>query len=70
MSPFWCDIRQLSRRMPRRILSSMERRSTTGLEFCLVCGRDFVSMVRGVRSGSGSWRLPIGPDDFQVPRPR
>ena len=29
----------------------------TGLEFCLVCGRDFVSIVRCTRTGSGSWRL-------------
>jgi hypothetical protein len=35
----------------------MERRSTTGLEFCLVCRQDFVSMVRCTRAGSGTWWL-------------
>jgi hypothetical protein len=35
----------------------MERRSTTGLESCLVCGRDFVSMARCTRAGSGTWWL-------------
>lgn len=31
--------------------------STTGLEFCLVCGRDFVSMVRCTNAGDDSWWL-------------
>jgi hypothetical protein len=36
----------------------MERRSTpTGLESCLVCGQDFVSMARCTRAGSGTWWL-------------
>ena len=32
-------------------------RSTTGLEFCLVCGRDFVSVVRCTNAGDDSWWL-------------
>jgi hypothetical protein len=35
----------------------MERPSTTGLEVCLVCGQDFVSIVRCTRTGSGTWWL-------------
>jgi hypothetical protein len=35
----------------------MERRSTPGLEFCLVCGRDFVSVVRCTNAGDDSWWL-------------
>ena len=36
----------------------MERRSTpTGLESCLVCGQDFVSMARCTRAGGGTWWL-------------
>jgi len=35
----------------------MARRSTTGLEFCLVCGRDFVSVVRCTYAGDDSWWL-------------
>jgi hypothetical protein len=35
----------------------MERRSTTGLESCLVCEQDFVSMARCTRTGSGTWWL-------------
>ena len=35
----------------------MERPSTTGLECCLVCGQDFVSMARCTRAGSGTWSL-------------
>jgi hypothetical protein len=35
----------------------MNRPSTTDLEFCLVCGRDFVSMVRCTRAGDDSWWL-------------
>jgi hypothetical protein len=31
--------------------------STTGLEFCLVCRRDFVSMVRCTKSDGDSWWL-------------
>jgi hypothetical protein len=31
--------------------------STTGLEVCLVCGRDFVSMVRCNKAGGDSWWL-------------
>ncbi len=31
--------------------------STTGLEFCLVCGRDFVSVVRCTNAGDDSWWL-------------
>ena len=31
--------------------------SSTGLEFCLVCGRDFVSMVRCTNAGDDSWWL-------------
>jgi hypothetical protein len=58
----------------------MDQRSTTGLEFCLARGQDFVSMVRCNSAGSGSWRILllsqvealsraleldlIGPDDF------
>src|SRR5215213_3774458 len=57
MSHFRCDIRRLLRRFPRTILEFMEQRSTTGLEFCLGCGQDFVSMVRCTRAGNGSWRL-------------
>ena len=54
----------------------MEQRSTTGLEFCLVCGQDFVSMVHvkcldlermgsQVKAFSHALELDlIGPDDF------
>jgi hypothetical protein len=35
----------------------MERRPTTGLESCLVCEQDFVSMARCTRTGSGTWWL-------------
>jgi hypothetical protein len=37
----------------------MARRSTdhTGLEVCLVCGRDFVSVVRATNAGDDSWWL-------------
>ena len=35
----------------------MEPRSTTGLESCLGCGQDFVSMTRCTRAGNGTWRL-------------
>jgi hypothetical protein len=33
------------------------RRSTTGLEFCLLCERDFVSLVRCTNAGDDSWWL-------------
>lgn len=57
MSRPQCDIRPLLINFPPTILrrADMERRSTTGLEFCLGCGRDFVSMARCTRSGSGAW---------------
>jgi hypothetical protein len=35
----------------------MARRSTTGLEVCLVCGQDFVSVVRCTNAGDDSWWL-------------
>jgi hypothetical protein len=35
----------------------MEQRSSTGLDVCLECGEDFVSMVRCTRAGSGTWWL-------------
>jgi hypothetical protein len=35
----------------------MERRSTTGLEVCLVCGEECVSMARCTRAGNGTWWL-------------
>jgi hypothetical protein len=35
------------------------RRSTTGLEFCLLCGRDFVSVVRCTNAGDDSWWLHL-----------
>ena len=35
----------------------MERRSTTGLESCLVCGEDFMSMARCTRAGGETWLL-------------
>jgi hypothetical protein len=35
----------------------MARASTTGLEFCLVCRRDFVSVVRCTNAGDDSWWL-------------
>jgi len=31
--------------------------STNGLEFCLVCGRDFVSMVRCTKADGDGWWL-------------
>jgi hypothetical protein len=73
------DIRPLLPHLPRRILRPMEQRSRTGLEVCLVCRQEFVSMeqVRCVdleRMGSQveafSQALEldlIGPDDFQSP---
>jgi hypothetical protein len=33
------------------------RRSATGLEVCLLCGQDFVSLVRCTNAGSDSWWL-------------
>jgi hypothetical protein len=35
----------------------MEQRSTTGLEVCLVCRQEFVSMARCTRAGNGTWWL-------------
>ena len=35
----------------------MKQRSTTGLEVCLVCGQEFVSMTRCTRAGDGTWWL-------------
>jgi hypothetical protein len=66
-----CDIRPLFRALPQRMLKGPERSapalemainlppdtSTTGLEVCLVCGRDFVSMVRCTKAGGDSWWL-------------
>jgi hypothetical protein len=51
------DIRPLMTNFPPTILrgADMERRSTTGLEICLGCGRDFVSMTRCTRAGSATW---------------
>lgn len=57
MSRPWRDIRPLLSHSPIRILTLMEQRSTTGLEFCLDCGQDFVSMARCTRVGSGTWWL-------------
>ena len=35
----------------------MARQPTTGLESCLACREDFVTMVRCTRTGSGNWWL-------------
>jgi hypothetical protein len=35
----------------------MEQRSSTGLDVCLVCGQEFVSMVQCTRAGDGTWWL-------------
>jgi hypothetical protein len=35
------------------------RRETTGLEFCLLCGRDFVTVVRCTNAGNDSWWLVL-----------
>jgi hypothetical protein len=35
----------------------MTRRSKTGLEFCPVCRRDFISMARCTKAGTDSWWL-------------
>ena len=35
----------------------MARGSTTGMEVCLVCGRDYVSVVRCTHTGDDSWWL-------------
>ena len=53
------DIRRLLREFRPTILKgeSMERRSTTGLEFCLVCGQDFVSMAHCTRAAADTWWL-------------
>jgi hypothetical protein len=37
----------------------MERQSTTGLEFCVNCGQDFMTMVRCTRAGNGTWWLRL-----------
>jgi hypothetical protein len=37
----------------------MKSGSTGGLEFCLACERDFVSLIRCTRTGSGSWWLVL-----------
>jgi hypothetical protein len=66
-----CDIRPLLRALPQRMLTGPERSapalemainlppdtSNPGLEVCLVCGRDFVSMVRCTKAGGDSWWL-------------
>jgi hypothetical protein len=57
MSRLRCDIRRLWFHLPRSILTPMERRSTTGLEVCLECGQDFVSLARCTGAGSGTWWL-------------
>jgi hypothetical protein len=57
MSRLQCDIRRLLRHFRRRILEWMKQQSSTGLEVCLVCGQDFVSMARCTRSGDGTWSL-------------
>jgi hypothetical protein len=59
MSRFWCDIRPLLRHFRRTILKWMEQQSSTGLEVCLVCGQEFVSMVRCSRAGNGTWWLVL-----------
>lgn len=35
----------------------MEQRSSTGLEVCLVCGLECVSVARCTRTGDGTWSL-------------
>jgi hypothetical protein len=57
MSRFQYDIRPLLSPLPGTILRPMEPRSSTGLEVCLVCGQDFVSMARSRRAGNGTWWL-------------
>lgn len=57
MSRSQCDIRRLLHNPARTILTLMERRSTTGLEVCLVCREECVSMVRCTRAGDGTWWL-------------
>jgi hypothetical protein len=57
MSRFKYDIRRLSSHLPRTMLRPMEQRSTTGLEVCLVCREEFVSMARSTRAGNGTWWL-------------
>jgi hypothetical protein len=37
----------------------MARRPATGLEVCLVCSRDFVSMLRCTWAGNGTWWLRL-----------
>ena len=57
MSRLRCDIRRLLWHLPRSILRPMEQGSTTGLDVCLVCGQEFVSMARCTRAGNGTWWL-------------
>lgn len=57
MSRLRCDIRRLLSHRPRMILKMMQQRSTTGLEVCLVCRQEFVSMARCTRAGNGTWWL-------------
>jgi hypothetical protein len=61
MSTLGCDIRPLLRPLAHTILrcAEMEQHAPTGLEFCLACGQDFVSMVRCTRAGSDSWWLRL-----------
>ena len=51
------DIRPLLPQFARRMLGAMARRQSTGLEVCLVCGQDFVSMTRCTTAGDGTWWL-------------
>ena len=57
MSRLQCVIRRLLPHFRRTILKSMEQQSSTGLEVCLVCRQDFVSMARCTRTGNGTWSL-------------
>jgi hypothetical protein len=57
MSRLLCDIRPLLSHLAGTILRPMELRSSTGLEVCLVCGQEFVSMARSRRAGNGTWWL-------------
>jgi hypothetical protein len=51
------DIRRLFSHFAHTILKPMEQRSSTGLEVCLECGQEFVSMARCSRAGNGTWWL-------------
>ena len=57
MSRFQCDIRPLLSPLRATILRPMEPRSSNGLEVCLVCGQECVSMARCTRVGDGTWSL-------------